>query len=267
MQLVRRFILLALLGPFFAAAAHAVTLDWDTATWTAGSLSNSYDVDPANAGNDVTVTVSGSTAQLQPGLVSPNPQTPAITTALEGGLSPVQKSLEIAVDLANKAQAIVVTVNFSAGYTLGVQNVSFTIFDVDFANGGGSTFQDELRSIQAVGADGVTLIAPTITVGSDVSLTGAGLSQVATGIATNTDTGATSGNGNVTISFGANAIKSCTFTYGSGNGTVADPTYQHIALHDITYSPVPEINPAWSAIASCFVAAGLILRHSAKFRK
>jgi hypothetical protein len=267
MRLVRRFILFALLGPFLAAAAHAVTLDWDGVTWTPGSLSNSYDVDPANAGNDVTVTVSGSTAQLQPGLVSPNPQTPAITTALEGGLSPVQKSLEIAVDLANRAQAIVVTVNFSAGYTQGVQNVSFTIFDVDFANGGGSTFQDELRSIQAVGVDGVTLIAPTITVGSDVSLTGTALSQVATGIATNTDTGPTSGNGNVTISFGATAIKSLTFTYGSGSGTVADPTYQHIALHDITYSPVPEINPAWSAIGSCLVAAGLILRHSAKFRK
>jgi hypothetical protein len=267
MRLVRRFILFALLGPFLAAAAHAVTLDWDGVTWTPGSLSNSYDVDPANAGNDVTVTVSGSTAQLQPGLASPNPQTPAITTALEGGLSPVQKSLEIAVDLANQAQAIVVTVNFSAGYTQGVQNVSFTIFDVDFANGGGSTFQDELRSIQAVGADGVTLIAPTITVGSDVSLTGTALSQVATGIATNTDTGPTSGNGNVTISFGATAIKSFTFTYGSGSGTVADPTYQHIALHDITYSPVPETNPAWSAIASCLVAAGLILRHSAKFRK
>jgi len=37
--------------------------------------------------------------------------------------------------------------------------------------------------------------------------------------------------------------------------------------HDITFTPVPDINPAWSAIGSCLVAAALILRHSAKFRK
>ena len=90
---------------------------------------------------------------------------------------------------------------------------------------------------------------------------------MATGIATNADTGATSGNGNVTISFGATAISSFTFTYGSGSGTVANPTYQHIALDDISFTPVPEINPAWSALGSCLVAAALILRHSGKFRK
>jgi hypothetical protein len=30
---------------------------------------------------------------------------------------------------------------------------------------------------------------------------------------------------------------------------------------------VPEINPVWSAFGSLLVAAALILRHSAKFRK
>jgi hypothetical protein len=250
-----------------SATAKAVTLNWDSVTWTPGSLSNSYDVDAGNAGNDLTVTVAGNTAQLQPGLVPPNPQTPAITTALEGGLSPVHKSLEIAVDFTNQAQSITVTVNFSAGYTLGVQNVSFTIFDVDFANSGGNSFQDQIRSIQAVGADGITLVAPTITVGSTVLLTGTGLNQVATGIATNTDTGPTSGNGNVTISFGTTAISSFTFTYGSGSAVAADPTYQHIALYDISFTPVPEINPAWSAVASCLFAAALVFLHRANVRK
>jgi hypothetical protein len=41
----------------------------------------------------------------------------------------------------------------------------------------------------------------------------------------------------------------------------------HAVAHDITFTPVPEINPAWSAVGSCLVAAALILRHSAKFRK
>jgi hypothetical protein len=35
----------------------------------------------------------------------------------------------------------------------------------------------------------------------------------------------------------------------------------------IAATPVPEINPAWTAVGSCILAAALILRHSAKFRK
>jgi hypothetical protein len=110
-------------------------------------------------------------------------------------------------------------------------------------------------------------VAPTITTSVNNTLSGTGLTQVVDGTVTTVDTGAGSGNGNVTISFGATAIRSFTFTYGSGSGTVADPTYQHVGLSDITFTPVPELNPAWSAIGSCLVAAVLILRHSAKFRK
>jgi hypothetical protein len=33
------------------------------------------------------------------------------------------------------------------------------------------------------------------------------------------------------------------------------------------FMPAHEINPAWSAVGSCILAAALILRHSAKFRK
>jgi hypothetical protein len=49
-----------------SATVNAVVVDWDTLTWTPGTFINSYDVDPAKAGNDVTVTVSGNTGQLQP---------------------------------------------------------------------------------------------------------------------------------------------------------------------------------------------------------
>jgi hypothetical protein len=41
----------------------------------------------------------------------------------------------------------------------------------------------------------------------------------------------------------------------------------HALSHDITFTPVREINSAWSAVGSCLVAAALILIHSAKFRK
>ena len=160
------------------------------------------------------------------------------------------------------------TIDFSALYTLGVQNVSFTLFDIDSSNVPGNTFQDQLRNISATSIDGVTSVAPTITTSAANILTGTGLTQVVDGIASATDVGSNTGDGNVTISFGATAIKSLTFTYGSGGPSgVTDPTYQHVGINDITFTPVPELNPAWSAVGSCLLAAVLILRHSAKFRK
>lgn len=243
-----------------AARAPAVVLDWDAVTWTAGSLSQSYDIDPAKAGNDITLSITGSTGRLQPNNTAPNPQTPAITNTLQGGLGTAQNTLNLALDLNNQNQFVTITVNFSALYTLGVNNVSFTIFDVDFANSGGSNFQDQLRSISALSIDGTTLIAPTITTSASNTLTGSGLAQVVSGTATAADTGAGSNAGNVTISFGTNAIKSLTFAYGSGSGTVANPTYQDIGIHDISFTPVPELNPAWSAVLSCIAVVGLVLR-------
>ena len=249
---------------FCAVNASAVILDWDTAAWTNGSLTNSYDVDPATPGNDITVTVSGNTTQLTTSTATGTPITPAITVGLEGGLSPVQKSLELAVDLTSQAQFITVTVNFSALYAAGVQNVSFSIFDVDFSK---NQFQDQLRQISGLSVDGITQVAPTITTSSANLLSGTGLTQVVNGIATSTDTGATSNAGNVLINFGTNAITSFTFTYGSGSNTIADPTYQHIGIHDISFTPIPEINPAWSAVGSCLAAAGLVIFHRGRIRK
>ena len=260
----------ALIAPFLIATANAVTLDWDTVLWTAGSLSNSYDVDsdPARPGNDITVTVTGNTGQLTTELQPPNPLTPAITTDFQGGLGSAPNTLCLAVNFTNQSQSVTVTVDFSATYTLGVQDVSFTLFDVDYSNVPGSTFQDQLRNITATSIDGVTSVAPTITTSAANTLTGSGLTQIVDGIATANDLGTSTGNGNVTISFGATAIKSFTFTYGSGGPSgVTDPTYQHVGINDITFTPVPELNPTWSAVGSCLVAAVLILRHSAKFRK
>ena len=267
MFFVRRFSLFLLLIAALATTGHAVTVDWDALTWTPGTLTNSYNVDSSNPGNDITVTVSGNTAQLQPEIVSPYPQTPAITRDFAGGLGTVQNTLCIAVNFTDQFQSVTVTIDFSALYAAGVQNVSFTLFDFDFDNTSSSKYQDKLSGITALSIDGTTLIAPTITTSSANTRTGTDLTQVVTGIASVSDLGPGSGNGNVTISFGTNAIKSLTFTYGSGSGTDPDPTYQHVGIHDITFTPIPEINPAWSAVGSCLAAAALILRHSAKFRK
>src|SRR5205814_1516771 len=86
--------------------ASAVTLDWDTVSWTPGSLTNSYDIDPSAAGNDVTLTVSGDTGQLGTEQVFPFPQTPALTTNLQGGLVTAKNSLTLMLDLANQTQNV-----------------------------------------------------------------------------------------------------------------------------------------------------------------
>lgn len=264
---MNRFALLALTACaaiLSAPAARAVVLDWDTVSWTAGSLNNSYDIDPTKAGNDIHVNVSGDTGQFVP---KGGSAIPGNLNIIEGGLSPVENSLVLHIDLADQTQGVMVSVSFNALYTAGVNNVSFTIFDVDYASG---AFQDQLRSIRGLSIDGVTLIAPTITTAgasSTVTVTGSGINQVVDGVANNSDMGATSGNGNVTISFGNNAIQSFTFVYGSGSTAPADPTAQGIALHDISFTPIPEMNPAWISIFSCLAATGFVFRHRGRARK
>jgi hypothetical protein len=253
---------------FFASlsTAPAVLVDWNTQTWPAGSLSNSFNVDPGNPGNDVTVTVSGDTAQLAVA-INGGPQTPAITSHLEGGFGAGHMSLQLAVNFLNNTQAVTVTIDFSNLYAAGVANVSFNLFDLDFANGGGSTYQDVISSIYATSTTG-TQIAPTITgVGANTTLSGSGLSQVLTGMVSTNDIGPTSADANATISFNTTDIRSVTFTYGSSS-MFANPTYQHIALDNIIYSVVPETNPAWSSFIICgSLAVGTTLHRRAKKRR
>jgi hypothetical protein len=47
----------------------------------------------------------------------------------------------------------------------------------------------------------------------------------------------------------------------------AHPHFHVMWISGARLVAVPEINPAWSAVASCLLVAALILRHSAKFRK
>ncbi|MEY2495563.1 MAG: hypothetical protein QOJ45_2055 [Verrucomicrobiota bacterium] len=271
MWLLRRFITIFISILFSPAFAQGVTLDWDSHTWTNNAdgtpAPNSYEIDSANAGTDVTITATGNNgAVFQKDIGPGTPQTPAVVQTFQGGLVTTENSLVLALNLANNTQSVTVTLTFSPQYTSGISNLTFTLFDIDYANAAGNTYQDQLTNIKGLAVDGTTWIAPTITTSATNTLTGTGLSQVVTGIASANDTGANTGAGNVTISFGANAITSFQFTYGSGSA-FANPTFQHVGLYDFTFTPVPEINPGWCAVGSCLVAFGLILRHRANLRK
>lgn len=257
-----------LLAALFLSAgeARAVVLDWDAVTWTANppNSSNSYDVDPdpGAPGNDITVAVT-SGATLGTGALAQ-----ARDTSMQGGLATFENTLTLTLDLTANTQYVTITVTFSSAYTLGVTNVSFQIFDVDFANenGNGARFQDRIGAISGLSIDGMTLIAPTITTSANNTVSGTGLDRVIDGLAPVVNTGAGSGGANVTIDFGTNAIRSFTFTYGSGANAPNDPTQQKIGIHDINFTPVPEINPALASILSCIGAIGLALHHRSRVR-
>lgn len=256
------FIFLGLLC--FSSFAQAVTLDWDATAWTPGTLTNSYDVDSSVPGNDLTFALGGTTGELANDSVN-NLPTPNINSNLEGGLTPVQNALNIAIDLGKKDRFVTMTITFSASYTQGVENVSFTLFGIDQATGGSNIYIDEISSITALSIDGVTQIAPTMTVGSAVSLSGTGLNQVLTGTANVPNTGAGSDAGNATISFNATGIRSITFTFGAGGNSAVNPTFQDISLHDLTFSPVPEVNPAVAAACICFFGLVVMNRQRLSF--
>ncbi len=238
-----------------SATGRAVTLDWDNVTtYTSGQpiSSNSYS-GSGTAGNDVTVSIDklGAVAGIA---------TEAVSTEMQGGLplrgnSP-ESTLTITLNLTDQAQFVTVTVSFSpVAYPQGVNNVSFNLFDIDYSDGSnGFKFQDQVRSIEATAADGVTKVVPTISGSANNTVAGSGLLQTITGntgTPTTPNIGAGSGNASATISFGATAIRSFTFTYGSGPGTVNRPDQQKIGLYDITFTPVPEVNPAIASAMIC----------------
>ena len=159
-MLIRRLSLIFLGIACLSSFAQAVTLDWGTAAWNPGTLTNSYDVDGSVLGNDLTIALGGTTGELANDSVG-NLPTPNINANLEGGLNPVQSSLNIAIDLGKKDRFVTVTITFSASYTPGVERF-LTLFGIDQAREQ-QHLHREISSISALSIHVVTQIAPTIT--------------------------------------------------------------------------------------------------------
>jgi hypothetical protein len=234
---------------FFLAGsgvANALVLNWDSAAWNNGDLSNSYDL-TGDSLNDITVTLTAQNANVWTNDPTSGVMTPAVNQTLTGGLSPAENSLMLAANLhTNSSVTLHLGFTGGAGWVNGAQNVSFTIFDIDI-----TTNKDIIDTIYGVAPDG-SLVAATITnVGPSVVLSGTGFAQTLTGNAASPDN---SGNGNATISFGAAVVSDVFFTFGNNAGA---PRYQDIAIGDVSFTPVPEINPAAASAISCLLAVGL----------
>ncbi len=235
--------------------AHALVLDWDSVAWSDGTVNNSYDL-TGDAVNDITVNI---TKRGNGPVFTNDPTTgtltPTINQTLTGGLSPVQNSLMIAGNLFTNSD-VTIQISFT-GTQPGAANVSFTIFDIDV-----TTNSDIINTIYGLAPDGTHVAATITNIGSTINPSGSGLAQTLTG---NTASADNSGNGNATISFGSAIITDVFFTFSNNAGA---PRYQDIALGDISFTPVPEINPAMASAFSCVLAVGLTVfaRRRAKLR-
>jgi hypothetical protein len=246
------------LATFLALPAQALVLNWDAISsdpnapgplgvWAPGDLVNSYDLN-GDGVKDIKVQITSQQGNIWDLDPTSGSQAPVVNKSLTGGLA--ENSLLLAADLHTKS-ACTVRISFSGGNgalnTPGAANVSFTIFDIDI-----TTNADVVSTIYGLAPDGITHIAPTITnVGSGILLTGNGLTYDLEGTVASPNN---SSAGNVTISFGSTLITDVFFNFGN---TAGAPRYQDISLSDITFTPVPEINPAMAAGASCLVAVGL----------
>jgi hypothetical protein len=239
---------LAVFATFRATPARALVLDWDSAAWAPGDLVNSYDLN-GDAVNDVTVKITSQQANIWANDPTSGSQAPVVNQTLTGGLAPAENSLMLAANLHTKS-ACTIQISFTGGNgalnTPGASNVSFTLFDIDI-----TTNADVISNIYGLAPDGTQVAATITNVGSAVTLSGVGLSQELAG---NAAAANNSSNGNVTISFGSTLITDVFFDFGN---TAGAPRYQDIGISDITFTPVPEINPAMAATASCVVAVGL----------
>jgi hypothetical protein len=228
----------------------AVTLDWDLVDWTSGNLTQSFDIDPGNAGNDITITISGDTGQIKSPHSGAN-FSPDDNTLAAGGFA--EETLLLSVDFNNDNGVNFLTVTINFLYAFGVNNAAFVLTDVDQALNGTQNFIDVMSNWNASLGGGAGLF-PTLTNSADNIIGGTnGTSSVfAQGVSGNPDPDA---GGNVGVSF-STTLDTISFRYTSGDivgnpGGGTNPTSQSIGLYDITYTPaVPE--------ASSLAMAGLL---------
>lgn len=248
-----------LLGAVFAlaslapASVEAQTINWNTATYTAGALNQNIAV----GGNSAAFAFSGNTAQF--GAVVTGVNTPAIgnyaanNNYADGGTG--FNALQLYMDFSANTQAVTLLVTLATP----VPVVSFSLFDVDRGTAATLsttyTFIDQASAISATSNTGATLL-PTLTAGANTTISG----NSAYGSNTSNNNTATSNLG-ITFSnpLAAGGIKSFQFTYGNhvdgtllADTTQADPAAQIIAIGNIQ---IPEPGTVVGVLGGC-VALG-----------
>jgi hypothetical protein len=233
-----------------ALPAWGIVLDWSAVSWPVGSLSQSFDIDPANPGNDVTITVTGNTGDL---VASPAVSTTSVSGAQNTGGTGLP-GLQLGVDYdGGSTPAITVTMTFN--YTGGV-NASFSLWDVDTDDSEVGTVDtsktvDEIGAVSGTDPGGATIAASSVSAGAAITIAGSGIAATYTGANATAD----SPQSTLGISFDEAGVTTIQFTY--EKGTSANAGNQWIALSNITFSSAttPEVQPSLAALIACLGAA------------
>jgi len=184
------------------------------------------------AGGNVNFNVTGSTANR---IDYSGTLTPDIFNGTFGGLGVSNSVLALAMNQPNDTNTITNSISFTHG--LGIQNVSFRIFDIDEGS-----YQDQVTV--TVWNNGVQLASSNVTVSAHnptyISVTGTNVVRGINGSVN--DTGAGSGLGNATFQVNyATIIDRIDITYGNGPTADNNPGQQWIFLSDISFQiAVPE---------------------------
>ena len=199
----------------------ALRHDWDTNTWPAGSLSQSY----TTSGETLSISITGDTSYFLPNTSS----APLTTNFDTGGLSPAEQSLELFLRYADVSESV--TITFDVGVSgVGVEELEFSIFDLDL---GASAFQDEITITGSLGGSSVT---PSLTAGVSHTVSG----NVATG---QSAADSTSADGTLLVTF-SNPVDQFVIVYSNGPSAPNPPNQQAISIHDVFTCPrlLPDIS-------------------------
>lgn len=198
--------------PTLICPAGSNLFDWDTTTWVAGSLNNTYTM-PSFGDLNIALSADG-TFVNDPSFGG---QSPTNTNRNTGGFAIPENSLHMFMDFDNRQQTGAMTVTLPNG----IAGTQFTIFDVDFA---ANDFADK---VTVVGTYQGNTVIPVLTNGVANYVVG----NTAVGDATS---GNTSGNGNVVVTF-SQPIDGFTVTYGNASTAPPVPDGQAITFHDFTF--------------------------------
>lgn len=234
----------AILAFLFAARpanAATIVLDWGTnANWTAGNLTQSFDIDATNPGVDITITITYNGAGTVAG-------SPSQTTGSPNGP-------ELTWDTSTLTDATNVLIEILFLYATGVSNVNFVTNDVDVSGPGGGEVVNGIFADFLSGAD----LAATITPGSENTVNNNGtLAAELVGTAVSSSTAS-----NATFSFGSAAIDRVRFSFTrvAGNNAPGNSLMRIDTISFDTADGVPE--PASYALLGAGLGAlALVKRH------
>jgi hypothetical protein len=239
-----------LFGWVASVQAVVVTFNWPAAPgWTVGTPTPGQTKTQTFTSfypNDITVAINNSGAGPQ-GVVFNGGYPQIGTSPVTGGTG--VNGLQL---FASSSQVVGAYVQTTVSFLTPVTNLSFEIWDVD-KNAG--SYIDKISNIQAltdlgatVGADSVTSAVPGFN-----SISGAGLSTVVLGTATAANN---SNQGTIDIVFNG-PITQFSFQWSNNDPALGS---QGIALGSLTYTPVPEFEPAYLVGVIGLAAIGFDLR-------